>query len=73
MTKFTYMVKINIRQSINWLINKRETTGLKDLNDFKAFIEYSDDVDDVWENIEEYNPNKKHILWNVYDDVIADC
>ena len=41
------------------LINKRESTGLKYLNNSKAFIEYSNDVDDIYENIEEYNPNEK--------------
>ena len=40
-----------------FLINKRESTGLKHFNDFKAFIEYSNDVDDIYKNI-EYNPNK---------------
>ena len=39
--------KDQYKAKYHWLINKRETTGLKDLNDFKAFIEYSDDVDDV--------------------------
>ena len=37
------------------LINKRESTSLKYLNDSKAFIEYLNDMDDI----EEYNPNKK--------------
>ena len=37
------------------LINKRESTGLKYLNDSKAFIEYSNDMDDIYKNIEEYN------------------
>ena len=41
------------------LINKRESAGLKYLNNSKAFIEYSNDMDDRCENIEEYNPNKK--------------
>ena len=35
------------------LINKRESTGLKYLNDSKAFIEYSNDMDDIYKNIEE--------------------
>ena len=39
------------------LINKRKSTGLKCLNDSKAFIEYSNDTDDIYKNIEEYNPN----------------
>ena len=43
-----------------FLINKRESTGLKHFNDSKAFIEYSNDMDYIYKNIEEYNPNKKH-------------
>ena len=41
------------------IINKRESTGLKYLNDTKVFVEYSNDVDDIYKNNEEYNPNKK--------------
>ena len=41
------------------LIKKRECIGLKYINDLKAFIEYSNDVDDIYKNIEKYNPNKK--------------
>ena len=42
-----------------FLINKRESTGLNHLNDSKSFIEYSNNMDDVYKNTEEYNPNKK--------------
>ena len=35
------------------LINKRESAGLKYLNDSKAFIEYSNDMDDIYKNIKE--------------------
>ena len=43
------------------LVSKRESTWrLKYLNDPKAFIEYSNDMYDIYKNIEEYNPNKKH-------------
>ena len=45
------------------LINKRESTGLKYLNDSKAFIGYSNDMDDIYKNIEEYNPNKNEKYW----------
>ena len=38
-----------------FLINKRESAGLKHLNDPKAFIEYSNDIQDVYKNTEEYN------------------
>ena len=54
------------------LINKREYTGLKHFNDSKAFIEYSNDMDDIYKNIEEYNPNKKRKILIVFDDMIAD-
>ena len=42
-----------------FLVNKREITGSKHLNDSKAFIEYSNNMDDIFKNIEECNPNKK--------------
>ena len=52
--------------------NKRESTGLKHLNDRRAFIEHSDDMQDVYENIDEYNPSEKHKILKVFDDMIAD-
>ena len=54
------------------LINKRESTSLKHFNDSKAFIEYSDNMDDIHKNIEEYNPKKKRKILIVVDDMIAD-
>ena len=42
-----------------YLINKHEKVGLDHFNDPKAFIEYSDDMLDVYKNIEDYNPGKK--------------
>ena len=53
------------------LINKRECTGLKHLNNSKAFIEYSNDMGDVDINNEEYNPNKKTKILIVFDDMIT--
>ena len=41
-----------------FLINKRESTDLKHLNDSKTFTEYSNDSDNIYKNIEEYNLNK---------------
>ena len=57
---------------IHFFINKRKSTGLKHLNDSKAFIKYSNDRDDIHKNIEEYNPNKKRTILIVFDDMIAD-
>ena len=48
------------------LIYKREGTDLKYLNDLKAFIEYSNDMDDIYKDIEEYNPNKKNEKYLLY-------
>ena len=53
------------------LINKRESTGLKQFSDFKAFLEYSDNMDDVFKNIGEYNPNKNCKILIIFD-MIAD-
>ena len=52
-------------------INKRETVGLQHFNDQKAFIEYSNGMQDVYKNIDEYNPGKKHKILIVFD-MIAD-
>ena len=53
------------------LIKKRERTGLKHLNDSKAFIEYSNDLDDIYKNIEEYSSNKKRKILTAFDDMIV--
>ena len=53
------------------LINKRESSRLKYLNDSKAFIEYSNYMEDTYKNIEEYNPNRKGIKLIVFDNIIA--
>ena len=42
------------------------------MNDSKTFIENSNDMDDTYKNIEGYNPNKKHKILFVFDDIIAD-
>ena len=42
------------------------------MNDCKTFIEYSNDMDDIYKNIEEYNPSKKRKILIVFDDMIAD-
>ena len=54
------------------LINKQESTGLKPLNSSQAFLEYSNDRDDIYKNIEEYNPNKKDKILILFDNMIAD-
>ena len=53
-------------------INKRESVGLKQFNDPKAFIEYANDMHDVYKNIDNYNPDKENKILIVFDDMIAD-
>ena len=45
---------------------------MKHFNDSKAFIEYSNDMDNIYKKAEEYNSNKKHKILIVFDDIIAD-
>ena len=55
-----------------YLIKKRKKVGLKHYDNLKAFTEYSNDMQDVYNNIEEYNLGKKHKILIVFDDMIAD-
>ena len=55
-----------------FLINKRESIGVKHFNDPKAFIEYSNDMNDVHKNIDHYNPDKENKILIVFDDMITD-
>ena len=54
------------------LIEKRENAGIKNYNDPKAFIEYSNTMDDVYNNIDGYNPKRKRKVLILFDDMIAD-
>ena len=55
-----------------FLINKIESTGLKYFNDLKVFIEYSNDIQDVYKNINKYNDDKERKILIFFDDMIAD-
>ena len=53
------------------LINKHENADLKHYHDPKAFVEYSNDVLNVYKNINEYNAGRKRKVLIVFDDMIA--
>ena len=55
-----------------FLIKKREDVEIKSLNDAKAFIEFSQCMDDVYNNIDDYNPSRKRKILIVFHDMIAD-
>ena len=59
-------------EKYQFLINKRESTGFMHINHSKTFIEYSDDMDGISKNIEEYNPNKNCQVLIVFDDMVSD-
>ena len=50
-----------------FLIDKREQAGSKNLNDPTAFIEYSNTMDDIVDNIEDYNKKIKRKVLIVFD------
>ena len=55
-----------------YLINRREQAGIKNLNDPHTFIENSNDMDDVLDNINNYNKNRDKKVLIVFDGMIAD-
>ena len=54
------------------LIKKCEDVGIKHLNDPNALIECSNSMDDVYENIDDYNPIRKRKKVIAFDEMIAD-
>ena len=54
------------------LIKKCKDAGIKHLNDPNAFIKCSNTMDDVYENIHDYNSNRRKNKFIVFDDMIAD-
>ena len=54
-----------------YLINKKEGVGIDHFNDPKSFIDYSNDMLNVYKNIDEYNPDKERKTLIVFGDMIA--
>ena len=54
-----------------YLINIRESAGLNHLNDPKAFIVYSNNMQDIYKDIDEHNVDKERKILIVFDDMIA--
>ena len=55
-----------------FLNKKREDAEIKNLDDPSAFIEYSNTMDDVYNNIDDYNLKRKRKILIVFYDMIAD-
>ena len=69
--KICLYVKNPFQSKYQLLINGREKVRIKTLKNTKAFIDYSQTVDDVHENLEDYNPTKKRRQLIVFRDMIA--
>ena len=68
---YLYAKDIN-EPKYEYLINKREQAGIKNLNDPHAFIEYSHDIDDALDYVNNYNKIRDKKVLIVFDDMIAD-
>ena len=60
-----------VEAKYKFLIKKREQAGLKNLNDKSAFIEHSNNMDDIYDDIEDYNKKRKRKVLIVFDDMIS--
>ena len=54
------------------LINGRERVGIENLKNPKVLVDYSQKSDDVYENLEDYNPKKKRKVLQDIEDMEAD-
>ena len=66
------MSKMQWNQSINYLLMEVKKTGSENLKNPKAFIDHSQTIDNVYENLEDYNRTKKRRVLIVFDDMIGD-
>ena len=69
--KICLFIKDPIKSKYQLLINKKEKVGVKKLKNLKVFIDYSQTIDDLYENLEDYNPSKKMKVLIVFDHMMA--
>ena len=70
--KIYLYVKDPFKSKYQLLITGREKLGIEILKNLKAFVDYSQTIDHVYENLEDDNPTKKRRALIVFDDMIAD-
>ena len=69
--KISLYAKDLSKPKYEFLIKKHKNAGTKHLNDPNAFIECSNTMDDVYENIDNYNLSRKRKILIVFGDIIA--
>ena len=65
-------VKDPFKSKYQLLINGKGKVGIKKLKNPKAFIDYSQTIDDVYENLQDHNLTKKRRVLVVFDDIVSD-
>ena len=65
--KIYLYAKYTVEEKYQYLISKREQAGIKILNDPHAFIEYLNDMNDVLEDINNYNKNRDKKVVIIFD------
>ena len=60
---YVYTKDLN-KPKYQFLIKKRDDLGIKHLNDSKVFVEYSQCMDDVYNNTDDYNASRKRKKFN---------
>ena len=70
--KIYLYIKDPFESNYQLLITGREKVGIKRLKNPKVFIDHSQTINDLYQNLEDYNPTKKRRVLIVFDDVIAD-
>ena len=70
--KIYLYVKDPFKSKYQLLISGREKVGIEILTNSKAFIDYSQKIDDVFEHFKDYRQRKKRRVLIVFDDMIVD-
>ena len=65
------MLRIQNEAKHQYLINKLENFDFKEMSDLKTFIKYSNDIQVVYKNIDQYNSSRKCNKLITFDDMIA--
>ena len=70
--KIYLYVKDPLKSKHQLLTNGREKVGIENLKNLNTFVNYSQTIDDVYENLEDYKRTKKSRVLIVFNDMIAD-
>ena len=69
--KIYWYVKDTLKSKHQLLINRRKTSSSSKFIKYRG-VDYSQKIDDIYKNLEDYNPIKKRKVLTVFDYIIAD-